>query len=342
MLLATPSAVAAGPAADLVVYWSPGREAAVVERVRTTAQVRGAALIDRSPADEPAPEAPALLAAGIAAYDELRFDDADGLFDRALAACDHSGAAGLERDALADLLLYRGLTHIQRTQLGAWDELVAAARVDPTRGLDPARFPPRAIEQLARAREAVAAVPPARLEVGAPVGCVVLIDGANAPDGRAVVALGEHWVRTACDGHRPWGRRVTVDRDPVAITATPAVIAPPGDDDALIQARVAGASSVIELQVADGFARLRHRRLDGRELGRATVAMTGATPERAVADALARMLTKAGPAPRWYRSRVTWALAGAAVAAAVLIPVALADDGGPAGLVIRPTNWPPW
>ena len=342
--VAGPPVALAAPAADVVVYWSAGSEDAIAGRVRATAQAHGAAMVDRSPAAEIAPEAPALLAAGIAAYEDLRFEDATAAFDQALAACDRTGAAGLERDALADLMLYRALTHIARDQAGAWDELVAAARVDPTRMLDPVRFPPRAIDQLARARAAVAAAPRATLAIDAPPGCVVFVDGADPGGGPTVVAQGDHWLRALCQGHRPWGRRVAVDRDPLAITIAPVAIRPPAEDDALIQGRVAGADAVIDVVVADGFARLRRRAVDGRELGRATVAVAGAEPALAIADALARLLTVApAPRPRWYRSRWTWAAAGAALAAAVLVPIVILDDSSPASVVIRPTDWPaPW
>ena len=342
--LAPPRARAApAPAADLVVYWSAGGEAPIADRVRTTAQAHGAAVVDRSPAVEAAPEAPGMLAAGIAAYDDLRYDDAEAAFDQALAAVDRTGGDGLERDALADLFLYRALTHIQRGEAGAWDELVDAARVDPTRILDPARFPPRAIEQLARAHAAVAAASRAHLEVQAPEGCTVTVDGADATGG-TVIVMGDHWVRAVCPGRRTWGRRITVDRDPTTIAATPAAIAPPPDDDALIQGRVAGARAVVDVRISDGFARLRRRAIDGRELGRATVAVTGTEPELAIADALARLLAGTPTTPaarRWYRSRWTWAAAGAALAAAVLVPIIILDDSGPAPVVIRPVGFPP-
>lgn len=339
----TPTRARAAPAAELVVYWSADGEASIVARVRDAARAHGAALVDRSPAAEASPEAPGMLAAGVAAYDELRFEDAAAALEQALEAVDRTGGDGLERDALADLFLYRGLTHVQRQEAGAWDELVAAARVDPTRILDPARFPPRAIEQLARARAAVAVARRARVEVAAPAGCAIAIDGADAAGGAAVVAEGDHWVRVVCPGRRTWGRRITVDRDPMPVVATPLLIEPPGDDDALIQARVAGARAVIDVRIADGFARLRHRRVDGRELDQATVAMTGPEPELAVADALARLLAAApaGGGERWYRSRWTWAAAGAALAAAVLVPLIVIDDDGPAPVVIRPVGFPP-
>lgn len=341
--LAAPAPVAAGPAPELVVYWSATAEPALVSRIEATARARGAAVIDQSPPRPSTPEAPRLLAAGITAYDELRFDDAAVAFDQALAACDRTGADGLERDALSDLLLYRGLTHIQQGQVGAWDELIAAVRVDATRVLDPARFPPRAIEQQVRAREAVALMPRARLEVAAPAGCTVFVDGVEAVDA-AVVPHGDHWVRAACRDHRPWGRRVTVDRDPVTITATPAATAPPDDAAALIQARAAGAPAVIDVQVLGGFARLRRRTVDGRDAGQATVALTADAEASAasVVDALAGLLGRTAPRARWYRSRWTWAAAGAAAAAAVLVPLLVLDDHGAATVVIRPSGWPPW
>lgn len=336
-----PAPVAAAPAADVVVVWSAQPRPALIGRLSDAARGRGAALVDRSPAATPPAEAAAALAAGIAAYDELRFDDASAALERAMTACDRSGADGLERDQLADLLLYRGLTHIQREETGAWDELVAAVRIDGARVLDPARFPPRAIEQLARARDLVAAGPRARLEVAAPAGCAVVIDGVTAADGAVAVAHGDHWVRAACPGHRPWGRRVTVDRDPVRIEATPAPIGPPGDDDALIQGRVSGARAVIELRLTGGVARLRRLAVDGRELDRVSLVLADdGTGDEAVVAALTSMLHEREVRARWYRSRWAWAAAGATAVAAVLVPILILDDRGTQPVVIRP-DFPP-
>jgi hypothetical protein len=340
--LAGSSPAHAAPSADMVIYWSSS-DSGLGTRVMTLAQTRGAAALDRSPEVNPPPEAPGALIAGIKAYEELRFGDAEAAFDRALIACDHTGADGLERDQLADLHLYRALTHIQQNQNGAWDELLVTARLDLNRVLDPARFPPRAIDQFTRAQAAVRSMPRAWIRVTAPNGCLVLIDGANAPEGAVLVAMGDHWVRTSCMDHQPWGRRVTVDRDEVTIEATPAPRVPPGDDDALIQARVAGVTAVIDVQVWGGFARVRRRAISGRELERATVAMGEAGADQAVIDTVARMLT-AEPVTvsRWYQSRWVWAGAGAAAVAAVLVPLMILDDRGTAPVVIRPTGFPPW
>lgn len=348
-LLGLARAAVAAPAADVVTYWAAGAPPSWRDEVRAAAGRAGAAFVDGSPAAEAPPAAPALLDEGVRAYLALRFDDAVSALDGAAAELDQTGAAGLTSAQLVDVFLFRGLARIQRGDPAAWDDLVIAARLDPSRVLDPARFPPRAIEQLQRAQRAVAADARAPLTLAIPDGCAAWIDGTRAA-GSAAAALvvelapGAHWIHARCPDHAPWGRRVLLSAPGVAVTATPAPIEPPGADDALIQGRTSGAASVVDVIVIAGLARARLRRVsDGRELGRVSLALADAAPG-ALADAVARLLVPGEtPAPRrWYRSRWVWAAGGALVAAAVLVPIALAGDSGEPDLVVRPTGWPPW
>ena len=329
----------AAPAADAVLYWAPPETPAALRvRVKSAAEAHGAAFVDRS-SPAPKPADPTRIAAAVTAYDELRFDEALALLDQAAGELDRTGAAGLDVARLAELFLYRGLARIQLGQPArAWDDLLIAARIDPSRVLDPARFPPRAIEQLERARAEVAAAPRGALRVTAPAGCVISIDGAISGDGRAELPHGAHWVDAACPEHLPWGRRIVVDRTAVEVAVAATMIAPPGDDDALIQARTLGAASVIEVTVLGGAARVRHSRSDGRELARALVTIDG----DAVTATIDRMLSPPPP-PRekWYRSRWVWATGGALAAAAILVPVAVRETSAGAR-VSRPTGVPPW
>ena len=339
VVLTSAGPATAAPAADAILYWAPPDAPAVLRaRARAAAEARGAAFVDRSP-PAPKPADASRIVAAITAYDELRFDEARDLLNQAAAELDRTGAAGLDVARLAELFLYRGLARIQLGEPErAWDDLLVAARIDPSRRLDPARFPPRAIEQLQRARDEVAAAARGVLRVSAPAGCVISIDGAISGDGRAELPHGAHWIDAACPEHLPWGRRVVLDRTAVEVVVAPTPIDPPGEDEALIQARALGAASVVEVTILAGAAHVRHRAADGRERARALVTADGDV----IAATVTRMLTPPVVVREpWYRRRWVWAVGGALAAAAVLVPIAVRDTG-PGDRVIRPTGLPPW
>lgn len=339
VVLVTVKTSTAAPAADAILYWAPPDAPAVLRmRTRAAAEAKGAAFVDRSPA-APQPADATRIAAAVTAYEQLRFDEALALLDQAAAELDRTGAAGLDVARLAELFLYRGLARIQLGDPArAWDDLLIAARIDPSRVLDPARFPPRAIEQLQRARAEVSAAPRGVLRVSAPAGCVISIDGAISGDGRAELPHGAHWIDAACPEHQPWGRRVVLDRTAVEVVVAATPITPPTEDEALIQARALGAATVVEVTILAGAARVRHRNADGRELARELVTADG----DAIAAALERMLSPPVIVREpWYRKRWVWAVGGALAASAILIPIAVRDTG-PGDRVIRPTGLPPW
>jgi hypothetical protein len=315
----SPSRAHAAPAADVVVVWAPGVSPAPIADVARRA---GAAVIDRSPAAEAAPATPSLVARGIEAYDALRYDEAWATLQDARALADRTGAAGLTQTQLADLFLYRGLVKIQQgDSIASWDELIASVTIDPLRVLDPARFPPRVASELARVRQALGDRKRAALAVEAPPGCATLIDGAAANAvGAGPLLVGAHWVSVGCPDRAAWGTRVELTEDQ-RVVARNAALAPPTDDEVLIQARAAGAQAFVAVELRGGVATARLVGADGRERDRRSARVAGdLTP---LAHAVEALLV---PAPRshWYQSRWAWAAGAAVVVAAILIPVTAA------------------
>jgi hypothetical protein len=282
-------------------------------------------------------EAAALLRAGIEAYDALRFDAAAEQLDRAAADAAAHGAAGLTPSALSDLFLYRGLARQQRgDEAGGWDDLVAAAVVDPTRALDPVRFPPRAIEAFERARAALATRSRAVLRVQAATTCAVRIDGLERR--QAELVAGAHYVRARCPDRVDWGERVVVDA-PTQVIASGAPLTAISDEDLLVQARLLGGDAVIVDATAGAPPLVTARRIsaDGRERARASA--TAGTP--AAAALLDELLAAPRPArSRWRSSPWVWAGAGALAASAVLVPLLLFGDDPELDATVRPSGLP--
>jgi hypothetical protein len=328
----------AAPAADVVVVWAPGARVAPIDEV---ARQAGAAVIDRSPSANAIPATASILKRAIDAYDGLRYDDAWATLQEARALADRTGAAGLTQTQLADLFLYRGLVKIQQGEPNTyWDELVTSVTIDPVRVLDPARFPPRVATELARVRQALTDRKRATLAVDAPAGCTVLIDGAAASAvGSAQPLVGSHWVHVTCADRAPWGTRAELTGDQLVV-ARNTVLAPPTDDEVLIQARTVGANAFVAVEVRSGVGTARLVGVDGRERDRRSVAITGdlVPLARAVRELLAPRNQ-----PRWYESRWAWAAGAAAVAAAILIPVtaAITQSSSPSTWTAKPVyTWP--
>lgn len=337
-IVACPLVTDARPRADVVLVWAPGAHLAPVE---AAARDAGAALIDRSPAARPPFATAQLISRAITAYDALQLDEAAQLLAAASAEVDGSGAADLTQAELSDLFLYRGLIAHQRGDAtAAWDELVLAVTAAPARVLDPARFPPRVAAELERVRSTVASRPTALLGVEAPAGCTLAIDGVVAGRAATPRVVGPHWANVRCPDRAPWGARIDLIADTTLTAATP-VLVPPSLDEALIQARTAGARAFVLVEVTAGIAQLRLIGLDGRERDRRTVGVrTSLAP---AADALTVLLA-ATAAPRWYQSRWVWATGAAVLAAAILVPItaAASRDTTPTTWTVRPDGIPAW
>jgi hypothetical protein len=336
--VASPSGAVAAPAADVVVVWAPGAKVAPIDEVAGRA---GAAVIDRSPAADALPATAGILKRGIEAYDALRLEDAWATLDEARALADRTGAAGLSQAELADLFLYRGLVKIQQGELTAyWDELVTSVTIDPVRVLDPARFPPRVASELARVHQALQDRKRATLAFDAPPGCATMIDGAAASAvASAQPLVGSHWVYVTCADRAPWGTRVEVTGDQLVVARNTA-LAPPTDDEVLIQARTVGARAFVVVEIRSGVGTARLLGVDGRERDRRSVAITGDLIP--LARAVHELLAPAAKTP-WYESRWAWAAGAAVIAAAILVPVtaAITQDTSPSTWTAKPVyTWP--
>lgn len=336
--VAAPSPGIAAPSADVVVVWAPGAKLTAIDEA---ARRVGAAVIDRSPAADAVPATASVLRRAIEAYDALRYDDAWATLDEARALADRTGAAGLTQTQLADLFLYRGLVKIQQGELNAyWDELVTSVTIDPVRVLDPARFPPRVASELARVHDALASRKRATLVVDAPAGCAAAVDGAAASAvGSAQPLVGSHWVYVTCADRAAWGTRIELTGDQRVVARNP-VLAPPTDDEMLIQARTVGAKAFVVVEIRSGVGTARLVGIDGRERDRRSVAITGDLVPLAAA---VRALLAPVAEPHWYESRWTWAAGAAALAAAVLVPisVAISQRTNPSTWTARPVyTWP--
>jgi len=336
--VALPPRAAAAPTADVVVVWAPGARVGPIDDVARRA---GAAVIDRSPSGVAVPATASILRRGIEAYDALRFDDAWATLDEARALADRTGAAGLTQSQLADLFLYRGLVKIQQGESSAyWDELVTSVTIDPVRVLDPARFPPRVASELARVHQAMASRKRATLAIDVAPGCTALLDGAAASAaGSAQPLVGSHWVYVTCPDRTPWGTRIEL-ADDQRVVARNILVAPPTDDDVLIQARTVGAKAFVTVEVRGGVGTARLVGVDGRERDRRTVALTGDLAP--LAGAVGALLTPP-PKTHWYESRWTWAAAAAVIATAIAVPITVSasQNHSPTTWTLKPDYpWP--
>jgi hypothetical protein len=307
----------AAPTADVVVIWAPGMRTAPVV---AAARAAGAAVLDQSPKPEGAAQTAQLVQNGLDAFERLELDRAWQLLESARSEVDRTGAAGLTQAQLSDLFLYRGLIKTQQGDTNsAWEELVVANTVDPTRELDPGRFPPKIIAEFERAQATVKNKGRAKVTITVPAGCRYAID-ATSTTGAIDLILGRHWVRVTCADRQAEGHKIELVSGATTFPITPPPITPPSDTDLLVQARAMGARAFIVAEVRSNVATARLVGLDGRERDRKTVTIS--TDLAPLADAVSTLLT---PAPRtpWYRSRWTWAAGGAAAAAAIIIPLTI-------------------
>lgn len=325
----------AAPSADLVVIWAPGHRTAPVV---AAARGAGAAVIDQSPKPEGAAQTAELVQKGLDAFERLEFDAAWQLLETARSEIDRTGAAGITQAQLSDVFLYRGLIKTQQGDTNAaWEELIIANTVDPTRELDPGRFPPRVIAEFERAQATVKNKGGARLTVSVPQGCRVFVDASSASSAVNLI-VGRHWVRVTCADRQPEGLKVELVGGPITLPINPPQLLPPTDTDLLVQARTAGARAFVVAELRGNIATARLVGLDGRERDRKTV--TIGSDLAPLADAVAALLTPPVRSP-WYRSKWVWATGGAAVAAAILIPLTafLVQSDGPTTVTVRPP-WP--
>ena len=328
-VLASDDAAAKQPSADLIVVWAPDRDVAPLAAL---ARELGIALIDRSPASSEPPNLDVVIKRGIDAYEALQLDTAWAQFEEARRQLDATGGIGVTTTQLSNLFVYRGLVRTQRgDDEGAWEELVTAHAIAPTRVFDPGRFPPRTLAELERARK-VAVGTPIAVTIDAPPACTIVVDGAAT--GRELsLVRGSHWIAARCPGAAPWGRRLEVTDATTRVQVAPVPLQPPAEAELLIQARTAGMRGLVIVEVKGAVAVVRLVGLDGTERARRTAAIERTLDPVAV---IVRQLVAPREAPKWYRSRWAWAAGGALAVAAIVIPIALiAADDPPSGVRVQ-------
>ena len=141
------SAAEPPPPTPLVVFYAPADLGPAARGRARHADRRGPAArlgAGRSlAARPPTASAPLQLRRAVEAYQDFRYAEALASADAGLAEATATGALGLSGSDLSDLLLYRALAVGERGDAArAWDDFVRAAALDPSRRLDPVRFPP--------------------------------------------------------------------------------------------------------------------------------------------------------------------------------------------------------
>ena len=137
---------AAAPGTTVAVYWQPPEVGAIGGAARVafadTAKSIGARLVDVGPVEPAAPSLVPALEAAKGAYGVFAFRDAIASLEVLQRAADAAGGGDLDGRQLSEIFLYRGLAKLEIISAdAAWDDLVNAARLEPTRVLDPENRP---------------------------------------------------------------------------------------------------------------------------------------------------------------------------------------------------------
>ncbi len=312
-----------------VVYWQPysAGSAAAPGRVRgallRNVAARGAVFVDGTDAAPVVASLQPALAAALDDYRAFRFADAVARLETLAEAARAAGGGDLDARSLSDVYLYRGLA---RSELGsadaAWDDFVRAARLEPARVLDPARFAPRAVAAYHRAAAEALAVAPVNVAL-APAVAHVRVDGRDV-DGPLALTPGTHFVRAVDEGLAPWSGTidVTTAQQRVALSLTPLR---PADERLTALAGGGRALTVAVTREGAGWRLRVHDLAPGG--GTVDTAVDADSAERAVDAALHQLLDPvpvARAAPRrkhvpWW----VWTIAAGAATAAIVVPIAV-------------------
>ena len=347
VLVACAATARGAPAGTVAVWWQPPGDSPFGARPRTAfaeaGRARGDAFVDASEPARPPPSLQPALDAALADYAAFRFADALFRLDELARLADARGGGDLDQQQLTQIYLYRGLARLEVGPAeAAWDDLVRAARLDPTRVIDPARFPPRVVTAFRRAAAEVAQLPRTEVEVGAPAGAGVRVDG-RAIDGSVTVTAGPHFVAVAAAGYEPWAAVVVVSGAHERLQPPLRAVEPPDGDRLIALTRERAPRRILLgalVRSGDGW-RVVARELslaDGKTVSDAVT--LGATPVALAIDALVQRVSPllvAAPAPPprpLYRRWWVWAAAGGVAAAlAVAIPVGVVYGSSPGGNV---------
>jgi PEGA domain len=316
------------------VYFGEPDPSGVDQSFLALARRRGAPIARETPGQLAELPHGAALARAVEEYSQLHFKEAIAALDALEREVVPRGGGGLTQGELVDLHAYRAAARTAvGDEAGAWDDLLAAAVLAPSRPLDPARFSPRVVEAARRAAQALGA--PAKLAIDvAPDDALIIVDGQLLGRGRVELSLpvGAHLVRAERSGFQSAGRLFELKPEGGAERLTLRPADPPTPEQlaaraAQLDARRALAAflvlehgqAFVELELVDvrSVRVLAHARLadDARlttgDLGGMIDALLGSLPDGAERPS-------ARPKPPWYRRPLVWGLVGGALAAAAL------------------------
>lgn len=337
-LVATSAHAAAGETRVRAVYWQPydAASASTPSRVRDALvrnlAARGAGFVDGSDAAPATASLQPALVAALGDYRAFRFAEAVARLDVLDKAARAAGGGDLDTRALSDLYLYRGLARFELEQAdAAWEDFVRAARLEPARVLDPARFAPRAVASYRRAAAEALALSSVAVAL-TPADAHFRVDGRDV-DVAPSLTPGTHFVRAVAAGLTPWSGaiEVTAAQQRIALPLTPLL-----PSDARLTTLAGGGRTLVAVVTRDGDGwRLRVRDLAPNG-GVVDTSVDADSAERAADAALHQLLDApvARAAPRL--KRVPWwgwtIIAGAATAA-IVVPVAVVYGQPKAGSV---------
>lgn len=341
-LLLLAAALAPSPAratgGAVAVFWQPTgdvpRAAAVRGAFAAAAARRGISeIVDAVEPQTAEPSLAPALDAAVADYAGFRFADALAKLDELRRLADARGGGDLDARQLAELYLYRALSRLEVGPAdAAWDDLVRAARLDPARVIDPARFAPRVVAAYRRAAAEATQQPRAELEISAPSGAIVRVDG-RVLAGATSVAVGTHLAIISAAGYDRWAGLITVTGAHERLQPSLRRIEPPDGDRLLAMTRARAPARILlgaVVRADDGWrfvARLLATKDGNTVSGEALLdqAPVAATVERVLArlfpaEAAATTSTKPPERHRWW----IWVVAGGVAATlAVVLPIGI-------------------
>ncbi len=221
-------------ATPVAMFWAPEPAPAQTSAVRKlTAHAlasRGIALDDAHGVSMRVPGLGDALATALEAYRAMKLEDAADDLRKLVAEVARTGGGDLDRRGLGDLFLHLGLTEQELGHVdAAWDAFVAAANVDPSRTIDPARVPPRAAAIYHRAIAEHSKGTSVDVSIELPPGATLRIDGETQRRDAGPVALsvGTHYVQIESEGNEPWVRTITVVPPKLQLAFVPTPQVPP-------------------------------------------------------------------------------------------------------------------
>lgn len=216
--------------------------------------------------EPPAPQAAKMLAAAVAHFKDLAFEEARQLLEPALREAAETGAAGLSQEALCDLHLYLAMS-IDRADwrdlpeggapapsAEAWQAYLQSAALCPERQLYSRTFPPLARLRYTAAQAEVKRRGEGVLVVAAASDASVSVDGRPIAGGPLTLTLpfAEHFVRVERPGRVTWACRLPLSLSRLELQVPDQIFKTFSDTEAAAHARRMGAAYALVAELKPG------------------------------------------------------------------------------------------